>query len=257
MQQMREVNQEQIYDALEAIGITDGDGVLVHSAIQFLGAPVGGVGVYFEALKSIIGPMGTLVVPAFNFEFPNSQEFDPLATPSKGMGAFSEYIRQHPDSKRTLHPMQSVACNGKYAGDLAGRDTPSAFDDGSAYDRMLELDFKLLLLGANVQSVSMLHYSEQRARVPYRYWKEFTGQIHTPSGWENRTFLMYVRVMEIDPKLTLKPVQRYLEGNDLWRSTVLNYGQLCSCRLVDFVAAVDRFLAEDPWSLVTNRPQKS
>lgn len=136
---MREVNQEQIYDALEAIGITDGDGVLVHSAIQFLGAPVGGVGVYFEALKSIIGPMGTLVVPAFNFEFPNSQEFDPLATPSKGMGAFSEYIRQHPDLKRTLHPMQSVACNGKYAGDLAGRDTPSAFDDGSAYDRMLEL----------------------------------------------------------------------------------------------------------------------
>ncbi len=68
---------------------------------------------------------------------------------------------------------------------------------------------------------------------------------------------MYVRVMEIDPKLTLKPVQRYLEGNDLWRSTVLNYGQLCSCRLVDFVATVDRFLAEDPWSLVTNRPQKS
>jgi aminoglycoside 3-N-acetyltransferase len=251
---MREVTKEQVINALDAIGISNGDSLLVHSAIQFLGPPVGDVGIYYEALKSIIGPAGTLVVPTFNFDFPRSLEFDPLATPSKGMGAFSEYIRQHPDSKRTLHPMQSVACSGKYADDLAGRDTPSAFDNGSAYDRMFELDFKLLLLGANVQSVSMLHYSEQRARVPYRYWKEFSGQIHTPSGWENRTYLMYVRDMEIDPKLSLKAVQRYMEENSTWRSTELNYGLLCSCRLVDFTDAVDHFLAEDPWSLVTNRP---
>jgi aminoglycoside 3-N-acetyltransferase len=151
--------------------------------------------------------------------------------------------------------MQSVACNGKYAADLAERDTPCAFDDGSAYERMLELDFKLLLLGASIQSVSILHYSEQRASVPYRYWKAFTGQIHTQSGWENRTYLMFVRDMEIDPKLSLKPVQRCLEGNGAWRSTELNYGRVSSCRLVDFVDAVDRFLTEDPWSLVTNRPR--
>jgi len=254
---MLEVTQERIYDALEAIGVTDSDGLLIHSAIQFLGAPIGGIALYFETLKSKIGPAGTLVVPTFNFDFPSNLEFDPLATPSKGMGAFSEYVRVHPDSKRTLHPMQSVACNGKYAADLAERDTPCAFDDGSAYDRMLELDFKLLLLGANVQSVSMLHYSEQRARVPYRYWKEFTGQIRTQSGWENRTYLMYVRDMDIDPKLSLKPVRRYLEDNGNWRSTELNYGKLSSCRLVDFVDAVDHFLAQDPWSLVTNRPREN
>ena len=150
--------------------------------------------------------------------------------------------------------MQSVACNGYFAEDLANRDTSSAFDPGSVYDRMLELDFKLLLLGADIQSVSILHYSEQRARVPYRYWKEFTGHILTSSGWEIRTYIMFVRDLDIDPKISLKPVQEQLTRDGLWHSIKLNYGNLASCRLRDFVSAVDSFLEQDPWSLVTNRP---
>jgi hypothetical protein len=30
----------------------------------------------------------------------------------------------------------------------------------------------------------------------------------------------------------------------------LNYGQIAACRLVDFVAAADELLANDPWALV-------
>lgn len=251
---MREVTSEQVNEALKTVGISKGDGLLVHSAVQFLGNPVQGIETYFEAVISTTGTHGTLVVPTFNFDFPKTLEFDPDSTPSKGMGAFSEFVRKHPASERTTHPMQSVACFGFYAQDLARRDTPSAFDDGSVYDRMLELDFKLLLLGANIQSVSMLHYSEQRANVPYRYWKEFSGQIHTWNGWENRTYLMFVRDMEIDPKLSLRGVQRHLEIEGLWQTTSLNYGSISSCRLVDFVNSVDALLADDPWSLVTNKP---
>lgn len=252
---MLEVTENLLQEALESIGIIGGDGLLVHSAVQYLGKPEGGVGVYLDGIQAVIGPDGTVVVPTFNFDFPINQEFDPVETPSKGMGAFSEYIRKLPGSRRSLHPMQSVACYGYSAEDLASRDTTSAFDPGSVYDRMLELDFKLLLLGADVQSVSMLHYSEQRARVPYRYWKEFTGQVLAPQGWEIRTYLMFVRDLDIDPKISLIPVKENLIRQGLWQSVQLNYGHLASCRLRDFVSVVDDFLTRDPWSLVTNRPE--
>jgi aminoglycoside N3'-acetyltransferase len=257
---MLQVTADQVVAALQATGVQPGDGVLVHSAIQYLGQPLGDVGIYYTALCQALDihpgnpGSGTLAVPAFNFAFARGEPFDPQTTPSAGMGALSEYVRLRPEALRTPHPMQSLAVVGRYAADLAGRDTPSAFDPGSAYERMLELDFKLVLLGASIQAVSMLHYSEQHAAVPYRYWKAFRGDYHTARGWEQRTYRMFVRDLQVDPKIELYPVQRTLEEQGKWQSASLNYGQVACCRLVDFVAEVDRCLDQDAWLLVTNRP---
>jgi aminoglycoside 3-N-acetyltransferase len=270
---VREATREQIVRALQQAGVKPGDGLLVHSAIQYLGRPVGGVEMYFKAMNEALSPgssplddqqndsthepdsqVGTLAVPTFNFAFARGEPYDPLRTPSQGMGVFSEYVRQLPEAQRTPHPMQSLAVTGRFAGDLAGRDTLSAFDPGSAFERMLDLGFKLLLLGADIQAVSMLHYSEQRAQVPYRYWKEFTGEVRRPSGWEEHTYRMFVRDLDLDPQIDLHPVQEVLQGRGQWSEIKLNYGKISSCRLEDFVSCVDEFLAKDPWSLVTNRP---
>jgi len=257
---MLQVTTEQAVAALQATGIMPGDGVLVHSAIQYLGQPLGGVGMYYTAFCQALDihpdnpDSGTLAIPAFNFAFARGEPFDPQTTPAIGMGALSEYVRQRAEARRTPHPMQSLAVVGRYAADLAGRDTPSAFDPGSAYERMLELDFKLLLLGASIQAVSMLHYCEQRAEVPYRYWKTFTGSYRMPHGWEQRTYRMFVRDLQLDPKTELFPVQSALQEQGKWQSVPLNYGQVACCRLVDFVAEVDRCLEQDAWQLVTNRP---
>jgi aminoglycoside N3'-acetyltransferase len=264
---MQEVSKDQLIAALKALGLEPGDGLLIHSAVQFLGRPVGGIGMYLEAIGSVIESgqwtvdsgqysVGTLVVPTFNFAFARGEPYDPLSTPSQGMGAYSEYVRQLPGARRTMHPMQSLAVIGRYAGDLAGRDTPSAFDPASAFERLLALGFKLLLLGADVQAVSMVHYSEQRANVPYRYWKDFTGQVKTPDGgWQTRTYRMFVRDLEINPQLDLNPIQASLQRRGQWRSVPVNYGQVASCRLADFVAAADELLAKDPWALVGSRSQ--
>jgi aminoglycoside N3'-acetyltransferase len=275
---MRDVTREQVLAALEAVGLYPGEGVLVHSAIQFLGRPRGGVGMYLEVLGSALDirdailenrdsrfvgndsrisnlesrmSYGTLAFPTFNFAFARGEPYDPRTTPSREMGALSEYVRQQPGALRTPHPMQSLAVLGRYAADVAGRDTHSAFDPGSPFERLLELDFKLLLIGAGVQAVSMVHYSEQRACVPYRYWKEFTGPVKTPAGWETRTYRMFVRNLEMNPQLDLHPIQGLLEERGQWRSATINYGRVASCRLVDFVAAADDLLAKDPWAFVS------
>lgn len=254
--------------ALTAVGLKAGDGVLVHSALQFLGKPENGPATYLEALCRVVNlpfpaagfipdlskPVGTIVVPAFNFNFARGEPFDPQKTPSKGMGVFSELVRQQPGALRTSHPLQSLAALGAHAADLASRDTGGAFDPGSAFERLLELDFKLLLLGADVQAASIIHYSEQRLSVPYRYWKAFSAPVRTTHGWETRTYMMFVRDLDLDPRLVLQPVQNQLEEQGLWRSIPFNYGAIATCRLRDFTTAADHLLADDPWALVENPP---
>ena len=257
---MHEVALGQVQEVLERVGVQRGDGLLVHSAIQYLGRPQGGVSLYLQALSAILGlpRQGTLAVPAFNFGFARGQAYDPARTPAEGMGVFPEYVRQQPESSRTRHPMQSLAVIGKHADELARCDTPSAFDPGSAFERLLDLDFKLLLLGADIQAASIVHYSEQRANVPYRYWKSFQGEVFThrsdgkPTS-RHQTYRMFVRDLELDAHLDLHPIQYALQKKGQWSTTSLNYGAVSLCRLQDFVRAADEILASDPWALVENR----
>lgn len=257
---MREVTLAQVLEALERVGVQPGDGLLVHSAIQFFGRPHGGIGIYLSALRKALGlpGQGTLAVPAFNFGFARGQAYNPASTPSEGMGVFPEYIRQQPEAMRTSHPMQSLAILGVHAAELSRLDTASAFDPGSAFERLVELDFKLLLLGADIQAASIVHYSEQRAAVPYRYWKSFQGQIETShtdttQGVEPQTYRMFVRDLDLDAHLDLHPIQHALQRRGQWSSTNLNYGTIAVCRLQDFVRTADALLAADPWALVGNR----
>jgi len=254
---MLEINRNQLANCLHELGIEEGDGLLVHSAIQYLGKPVGGIAIFHEAIQEVIGKNGTIVVPTFNFAFASGEPYNMWETPAIRMGVFSEYVRKLPNARRTSHPMQSIAIIGRYADELSSLDTGSAFDPGSAFERMLELDFKLLLLGADSNSVSMFHYCEQRANVPYRYWKEFAGQVRTRKGWEMRTYRMFVRDLELNPILTLEPIVASLKSHGLWISKPLNYGQVTFCRLFDFVATTDKWLATDPWSLVVNHTIKA
>ncbi|GAB4523903.1 MAG: hypothetical protein Fur0018_07010 [Anaerolineales bacterium] len=260
---MKAFSQPALTEILRRLGLQPGDVVLCHAALHFLGRPEGGVGMYYAALSALLDlpnapgeqGRGTLAVPAFNFAFARREKYDPQSAPSVGMGALSEYVRQMPWARRTPHPMQSLAVVGRHADDLAGRDTPSAFDSGSAFERLLELDGKLLLLGADIQAASMVHYSEQRAAVPYRYWKDFPGQVKTPQGWQERTYRMFVRDMKLDPHLDLHPLQRKLEAQGAWQSQPVNYGWISVCRLRDFVSVTDTLLAADPWHLVSRTGQ--
>ncbi len=52
---MQEVTRQQVTTCLKTLGIAPGDGLLVHSAVQFLGRPVGGLQMYLDAIQEAIG----------------------------------------------------------------------------------------------------------------------------------------------------------------------------------------------------------
>ena len=257
---MQEVSRQEVIDSLRQVGIARGDSLLVHSALQFLGRPASGVGMYLDAVDAVVGltgsePTGTLAVPTFNFDFAKGEDYDPASAPSIGMGAFSEFIRLYPQAQRTTHPMQSFAVLGAMAEEFAALDTPSAFDDNSAVDLMLTEDFKILLLGADIQAVSALHYSEQRVGVPYRYLKTFSGRVKREGEWQPAKYRMYVRDMDIDPRLEIYEIETELRHRGQWQSVKLNYGHISACRLRDFVDVTTELLEADPWRFVTNKPE--
>jgi aminoglycoside 3-N-acetyltransferase len=257
---MLRASRTQVAEALAALGLQRGDGVMVHAATQFLGVPEGGIGMYYEVLDDLLGlesGEGTLVVPTFTFGFAHGQVYDQLQTPSDQMGAFAEYVRVRPEARRSPHPIHSVAVVGRYAEALAAIDTSGAFDAGSVFERMVELDFKLLLLGADVYYTTMIHYCERLANVPYRYWKDFTGEVRLEGQpAQVRTYRMFARDLDLDPDVNATPVRLALETRGQCSSVDLNYGKLASCRFRDFVAAAGDLLTEDPWVLVVNRPDK-
>jgi aminoglycoside N3'-acetyltransferase len=247
---------------LQQVGVKEGNGLLVHTALQFFGRPQGGLLMYLDALKTAVGldaasPVGTLAAPTFNFSFARGEDHDPSAAPAVNMGAFSEFFRQQPGVLRTTHPMQSFAVLGEHAAKLAALDTPGAFDDDSAVDWMVQHGFKLLLLGADIQAASVLHYSEQRVGVPYRYWKDFSGRIRRKNVWQDAAYRMYVREMDIDARLEIYEVEEELRRRGQWSAVKLNYGAVSLCRLDDFVAATSDLLRADPWRFVTNKPEAS
>ena len=269
---MLSVTREQFLNILQTLGVRPGDDLMIHSALQFLGKPEGGAEMYLDILCEVLGidaqrfvqrkPReselkecnATLVVPTFNFGFARGEPFDLENTPSEGMGAFAELIRTRPGAFRSLHPLQSVAAIGHYAGDLAARDTPGGYDLGSPFDSMLKLDFKVLLLGADIFYTSMVQYVEQLAGVPYRYWKDFTGPVRGADGeWRTLTYRMFVRDLELDPQVSCKPVQKFLQERGQWSAARLNYGEVALFRLVDYVKAASEMLAADAWAFVQNR----
>ena len=209
---------------------------------------------YLEAIQEVIGPDGTLVVPTFNFGFARGERYDPAATPSKGMGAFSEYrapaARSAADSpSHAVHRGSRALCAMTWPAGI--RLQPSIPDRPSS---ACSSWISSCCCWAPTRGRSRCSITANSARMCLTaIGKISPARCAPPRGWQTRTYRMFVRDLELDPQLTLDPVvgircRRWGSG----AASPLNYGQVTACSLRDFVAAADKFLAEDPWSLVTN-----
>jgi aminoglycoside 3-N-acetyltransferase len=169
----------ELKSCLQSLGIEKGDCLFVHSSLKPLGKFVpargqGDLAALLDVFFDTIGEAGTFVVPTFNFGFCRGQPFDRQNTPSDGMGAFSEFIRRQPRALRSQHPFQCVSAIGKFAAEVASAQGRSAFSPGSAFDVMLKHGCKILFFGVYFVE-TFVHVAEERAHVPYRFWKTFTG----------------------------------------------------------------------------------
>jgi aminoglycoside 3-N-acetyltransferase len=152
-------------EQLRILGVPEGAVLLVHTSFRAVGPVEGGPLGLISALRTALGPGGTLVMPTMTADY---ELFDPRTTPSDGMGITAELFWRQPGVVRSTHPGGSFAAQGPLAEGICspqplspphGRDSPPG--------RVLALGGQVLLLGVAHSESTMLHVAEDIARVPY------------------------------------------------------------------------------------------
>ena len=148
---------------LKNLGVRPGGAVLVHSSLSSLGDVRGGAASVIKARLAVLGPGGTLVMPAHTWECTEQglRNFDSRKTPSC-VGLIAERFRKMPRLRRSLHPTHSVAAIGPPASILTdGHETCSTpCGVGTPYEKLLNMGGQVLFLGVNLDSNTTFHAIE-------------------------------------------------------------------------------------------------
>lgn len=171
---------------LRALGVRPGRPILVHASLKRVGWVEGGAATVVDALFEILGPAGTIVVPAGTEDnsatsrthlarvqgmtaeqrsryFSEMPAFDPDRTPSTGMGALAEHVRCMPGALRSKHPQMSFAALGPLAKVIIdGHAMDCHLGEESPLARLYEEAADVLMLGAGYRSCTALHLAEYR-----------------------------------------------------------------------------------------------
>jgi aminoglycoside 3-N-acetyltransferase len=161
--------------------------VLVHLAMSQLGWVAGGAEAVILALLAAAGAGGTIMMAAHSthntdpsdWQHPPVPEawwpvirdhtpaYNPLTTPTRGLGAVPELFRTWPGAIRSAHPAFSFAAVGPQARYLLAEHPLEAdAGDRSPLGKLYALDGHVLLLGVGHENNTSLHLAEHRARYP-------------------------------------------------------------------------------------------
>jgi len=163
------IPEERLVQQLLDLGVAPGGVLVVHCAFSRVkpveGGPVGLV----RALRTVLGPGGTLVMPAMTDD--DDHLFDPRGTPCTGMGVVADTFWRLPGVLRSNSP-HSFSAQGAQAERITAPhpvDIPHGLD--SPVGRVYELDGQVLLLGVDHTSNTTIHLAELIAGARYRRQK--------------------------------------------------------------------------------------
>jgi aminoglycoside N3'-acetyltransferase len=190
-----------ILAAFAAIGVRQGDTLVVQSSYKGTGGVEGGVPALVEALKEVVGATGTLIMPAYNFTSWTEQHyFDSRETPAK-IGAVTEVFRLSAGVRRSRHPIHSLCVYGRLRDELCEMDYADSFGPDSVFSRLLDMNVLYTTLGTRTEMPFLpCHYPETLLKVPYRRQKMFSGIYVDETGQPSiRTYGFHVRQVPDQP----------------------------------------------------------
>lgn len=223
---------------LRTLGVREGAALLVHMSYRAVRPVAGGPTGVIEALRTAIGPEGTLVMPSWGDD--DDTPFDPAATPvSASLGVTADTFWRLPQVRRSAHSF-AFAAAGPQAVSVTADPLPlPPHRRESPVGRVHELNGQILLLGVGHEEDTTVHLAEVLAEVPYGVRKHCTVLQH---GRPVR--IDYVendhccaRFAQVDDWLRTRHVQR--EGQ-----VGQAHARLAESR--DVVAVVREHLARDP-----------
>jgi aminoglycoside 3-N-acetyltransferase len=98
-------------------------------------------------------------------------------------------VRTWPGARRSVHPEAGVAAIGRLARELT-EDHPQddAYGAGSPFARLVAAGGDVLMLGAPLETLTLLHHAEAVATAPGKRRVTFEIPVATETGVERRTY---------------------------------------------------------------------
>jgi aminoglycoside 3-N-acetyltransferase len=184
MRNNRPVRRSDLVRDLRGLGVRPGGVLMVHTRMSAIGWVVGGAETVVTALLEVLGPAGTLMAyvgwndntggltswppewqEAYRAERP---PFDPeFSETDRQMGRVPERIRTWPGARASGSHFRRMAAIGSAAGWLT-EDQPwdHGFGPGSPLAKLVEADGQVLLLGAPLDRLTILHHAESLVDSP-------------------------------------------------------------------------------------------
>ena len=245
--------------ALRQCGVGQGDTVFLHVNLAALGTLDNAGAGDFEhaailgALRAAVGPSGTLLLPTYTFSFCQQQDFDPATTVTPGgpwspSAGFLEYFREQPEVIRSADPIHSVAGQGPAAAGLLLGTSASCFGPGSVFDRVVQANTIICMVGLGLDEATVRHYTEERVGVPFRYRKLFTGRIKDGADYRPQGWVYNVRILADNGFPDGSRLAQLAADAGIARTAAVGNGEVVAVPSQAFHELTRRLLAEDTWS---------
>lgn len=190
------VTRSRISRDLAALGLADGDIVMFHTRMSAIGYVAGGPQTILDALLDVVRTRGTLMVtcgwndaPPYDFlTWPQDWQdalraehpaYDPeLSEADHNNGRLPEALRRRPGAVRSRHPDAGFAALGPAATALmADHPWNDPHGPASPLARLVARNGRVLLLGAPLDTMTLLHHAEALAQAPGKRFVDYEQPI--------------------------------------------------------------------------------
>ncbi len=190
----RKYTAAELVSLMQQMGMKAGSVVCIHSSMKEFYNYRGTAEELITAILDVLGPEGTLMMPAFpknELRFREGYVFNPSTDPT-GAGYLAEAFRRYPgvgrgfpsrDSgvKRSISVQQSVCAIGKYADFLTSEHTTDRdpWGEHSPWQKMISLGAIVFNLGMPRAYMGTFHHCvESILQYEHPYWAQFfTGEV--------------------------------------------------------------------------------
>lgn len=171
---------EQLMDKLREIGVHEGSCVFIQSSWDSFFNYRGDVKQLIEGILGLIGPSGTLAMPAYPYQMDRPLDLKKSIT---GAGFIAERFRRYPGVKRSINTQHSVCAIGSLADYLLSEHhlCETCWDEKSPYYKLSKVNAIILCLGVGYSFLSTsVHCIESIHNGHIQYYTDFFSDHKTP-----------------------------------------------------------------------------
>ena len=167
-------HKEELQEQIKTMGITPSDTVLMHTSMRAVGEVENGAHGVIDAFRDYLSD-GLFLVPTHTWANVNREQpvYDVRST-VPCIGALPRAAAFRTDGIRSLHPTHSIWAIGKGAAEYVKKEenAPTPGTPGYAWDRLAEVNAKILLVGVGHDKNTFIHAVEEVADIPDRLQRE-------------------------------------------------------------------------------------